>query len=308
MFQKGGNDLKLLKLTRIATYASVLVALTLLLVKAYAWWETRSVGVLASLLDSGLDLVASIMILFAVRLAQVPADNEHRLGHGKAEPLASLAQSVFIAGSALYLILHAIDRLLFPQMIQTPEIGIWVMLFSMLLTLSLVGFQRYVIRRTGSSAITSDSLHYVSDLGANFAVLIGLLLVSWLWVDAFLGLLIGVWIAWQALKLAYLSSNQLLDRELPDELRAEIQEIVLSHPDVRGFNDLRTFRSGPTIFIQLDLELDDDLSLLQAHAISEEVTANLLKQFDNADVLIHQEPVSLRDDPDHHQWEGQPNS
>ena len=300
--------MKLLRLTRIATYASVMVALTLLVVKAYAWWETRSVGILASLLDSGLDLVASIMILFAVRLAQVPADNEHRLGHGKAEPLASLAQSVFIVGSALYLILHAIDRLLFPQAIQTPEIGIWVMLFSMLLTLALVGFQRYVIRRTGSTAITSDSLHYVSDLGANFAVLIGLLLVFWLWVDAFLGLIIGIWIAWQALKLAYVSSNQLLDHELPDDMRKQIQTIVLSHSEVRGFNDLRTFRSGPTIFIQLDLELDDDISLVEAHAISEEVTARLLKQFDNADVLIHQEPVSLRDDPDHHQWKGKLNS
>lgn len=292
-----------LRLTRIATYVSVAVAFALLVMKSYAWWETSSVGVLASMLDSAVDVVASVMILFAVRLAQVPADNEHRLGHGKAEPLAALAQSVFIAGSALYLLLYALDRLMFPEAVQFPEVGVWVMVSSILLTLLLVAFQRYVIRKTDSTAIASDSLHYVSDLGANFAVLAGLLLASWIWVDSVLGLLIGGWIGWQALVLAKQSANQLLDRELPDEMKDDIREIVLGHSQVQGFNDLRTFRSGPTIFIQLDLELDDHLSLLEAHAITEDVTEQLCQRFENADVLIHQEPVSFRNDPKHHQWE-----
>ncbi|MGC9387160.1 MAG: cation diffusion facilitator family transporter [Hydrogenovibrio sp.] len=292
-----------MKLTRYATYASVLVALILLLVKGFAWWETRSVGLLASMLDSAVDVVASVMILFAVHIAQRPADNEHRLGHGKAEPLASLAQSVFIAGSALYLVLHALDRLVFPEAVRDADLGVWVMVFSMALTLALVLFQRYVIRKTQSSAIESDSLHYVSDIGANFAVMLGLLLSAWLWVDATLGLLIGVWIGWQAVRLAVASANQLLDRELPDSVRDDIRDIVLSHPQVRGFNDLRTFRSGPRVFIQLDLELDDHLSLWMGHQIAEEVTEQLCRNFDNADVMIHQEPVSFRNKPGHHQWE-----
>lgn len=291
------------RLTRIATYVSVAVALSLLVLKFGAWWETRSVGVLASMLDSAVDVVASVMILFAVRLAQVPADNEHRLGHGKAEPLAALAQSVFIAGSALYLVLYGVERLFFPVPMASPETGIWVMLMSIGLTLMLVMFQRYVVRKTGSTAIESDSLHYLSDLGANAAVLIGLLLAAWVWVDSLLGVLIGLWIGWQAVKLAYQSANQLLDRELPEDVKESIRQIVLSHPEVKGFNDLRTFRSGPTVFIQLDLELDDHLSLLEAHEITEEVTEKLRQHFDQADVLIHQEPVSFRNDPKHHQWE-----
>ncbi len=292
-----------MRLTRWATYVSVAVAVTLLTVKSYAWWTTGSVGVMASMLDSAMDVIASVMILLAVRIAQIPADSEHRLGHGKAEPLASLAQSVFIAGSAFYLIVHALERLVYPVAMSQPETGVMVMLFSMVLTLMLVAFQRYVIRQTASTAIKADSLHYLSDLGANFAVMIGLLLAAFVWLDALLGMLIGLWIGWEALKLAQVSANQLLDRELPDDIRQEIAEQVMMHPKVSGFNDLRTFQSGPTIFIQLDLELDDDFSLLQSHAISEEVTETLKQRFPNADILIHQEPVSLQGDPEHHQWD-----
>lgn len=290
-------------LVRVATYASVSVAVFLLVIKAFAWMETSSVGILASLLDSAVDIIASIMILLAVRLAQEPADNEHRFGHGKAEPLAALAQSVFIAGSALYLMLHAVQRLIDPVAMQNPQLGAWVMLLSLFLTSLLVLFQRYVVRKTNSTAIESDALHYFSDWIANLAVLFGLLLSVHGWIDASLGLLIGGWIGWQAIGLAIRSANQLLDRELPEEMRDRIREIVLANKEIEGFNDLRTYRSGPTIFIQLDLELDDHLSLVNAHRITEEVTQALLQEFENADVLIHQEPVSVRDDPEHHQWE-----
>ncbi|MBN2864376.1 MAG: cation diffusion facilitator family transporter [Thiotrichales bacterium] len=293
------------KLTRLATYLSVSVALTLMLIKGFAWWETGSVGVLASLLDSTVDVVASVMILVAVHIAQIPADNEHRFGHGKAEPLASLGQSIFIAGSALYLMIHAVDRLIEPEAVTQPDVGMVVMVLSMLLSFALILFQRYVIARTASTAIKADSLHYLTDILANFAVLLGLWLAAWFWVDATLGLLIGLWIGWEALKLAYGSANELLDKELPENMRERIREIVLSHPQVEGFNDLRTYRSGPKIFIQLDLELDDHLSLLAAHEIAEEVTRQLQIAFEEADILIHQEPVSIRENAEHHQWEMQ---
>lgn len=291
------------QLVKLATYASVVVALFLLLIKTFAWMETGSVGVLASLLDSAVDIVGSLMILFAVRLAHEPADHEHRFGHGKAEPLAALAQSVFIAGSALYLILHAVQRLVSPEPMMHPSVGVWVMLISIALTSGLVLFQRYVVRKTQSTAIESDALHYFTDWVANVAVLVGLLLSAWMWVDSVLGLLIGAWIGWQALVLAHQSANQLLDRELSEDIRNQIRDIVLAHPRVEGFNDLRTYRSGPTIFVQLDLELDDHLSLIDAHQITEEVTQSLIETFENADILIHQEPVSIRHDPEHHQWE-----
>jgi ferrous-iron efflux pump FieF len=297
------KQMKEYRLVRIATYASVSVAVFLLVIKALAWLETGSVGILASLLDSAVDIVASLMILFAVRLAQEPADHEHRFGHGKAEPLAALAQSVFIAGSALYLVIHALQRLIDPVEVQDPQFGAWAMLLSLLMTTLLVMFQKYVVRKTNSTAIEADALHYFSDWIANLAVLLGLLLSVYGWIDSTLGLLIGAWIGWQALVLAKQSGNQLLDHELPEDIRNQIRDIVLAHEDVEGFNDLRTYRSGPTIFIQLDLELDDHLSLVDAHHITEEVTRSLVEAFENADVLIHQEPVSIRDDPEHHQWE-----
>ncbi len=292
------------RLTRVATYASVSLAALLIVVKALGWGITGSVSLLASLLDSALDVAASVMILFAVRLAQVPADKEHRFGHGKAEPLAALAQSVFIAGSAFYLFVYALERLWHPQPIEHIELGVWIMVFSMVATALLVMFQRYVVAKTQSVAIKSDSLHYVSDLAANALVIVGLLLTLWAieWVDAAFGLLIALFIGYSALKLAKESANQLLDIELPDALREQVQQIILSHRGVEGFNDLRTYRSGPNVFIQFDLELDDRMPLVRAHAIAEEVTERIKDQIPNADVIIHQEPVSLRADPAHHQW------
>lgn len=291
------------QLVRVATYAAVSVATTLFLLKLYAWWETGSVGVLASLVDSAVDIFASIIILFAVRLAQIPADNEHRFGHGKAEPLAALAQSMFIGGSAIYLVIYALQRLLTPVEVQEVMTGVWVMLVSMSFTLILISFQRYVIRKSQSVAIKADSLHYVSDLVVNFIIVVTLLLSAWQWLDPILGILIGVWLGWQAIRLGLSSANYLLDRELPVATKEIISQTILAHPKVKGFNDLRTYRSGSKLCIQLDLELDDDLKLVIAHEISEEVTQSLKLRFEDIDVMIHLEPVSVGRDKNHHQWE-----
>lgn len=292
------------RLTQLATYVAVGVAFTLIAVKLVGWWLTDSVSILASLLDSMLDVLASIMILIAVRYAQVPADNEHRFGHGKAEPLAALAQSIFIAGSAFYLFIYAAERLFNPRPVEQVTLGVAIMVFSLVLTLILVGFQRYVVRRTQSTAIKSDSLHYISDIAANGVVIVGLLLMVWGldWVDPALGMAIALVIAWSAYKLARESANQLLDIELPDAMREQVGEIIRSHRAVEGFNDLRTYRSGPNIFIQFDLELDDRMPLVKAHLIAEEVTERIKQAIPQADVIVHQEPVSLRLDPQHHQW------
>ncbi|WP_407635171.1 cation diffusion facilitator family transporter [Thiomicrorhabdus chilensis] len=290
------------QLVRIATYTSVAVAVTLVLIKVVAWWQTDSVSILASLLDSTLDIAASVMIAVAVHIAQTPADKEHRFGHGKAEPLASLAQSVFIAGSAGYLLLYSIDRIFIPQPLQSPQTGLIFMLISLILTLLLISFQRYVISQTQSSAIKADSLHYVSDVLANLLVILSLWLSHIQWLDPLLALGIALWILYSAIHIAKEAGNQLLDRELPNEIRQQIQQIILGTPNVRGFNDLRSYQSGPNFFVQLDLELDDDLTLKQSHQIAEEVTQALQNAFENIDVMIHQEPVSLKNDPEHHTW------
>ncbi|HIQ40928.1 MAG TPA: cation diffusion facilitator family transporter [Sulfurivirga caldicuralii] len=292
------------RLLKRVTLAAFITALVLLAIKAWAWYKSGSVSLLASLLDSGMDAIASLIILVAVRYALQPADEEHRFGHGKAEPLAALAQSVFIAGSALFFLLYALERLFNPQPLEHEALAITTMWASLLLTLLLIGYQRHVIRRTDSTAIKADALHYAGDIAANLLTLIALYVASrgFTQADVWFGLAIGIWIGWQAIKVGREALDQLLDRQLPDEMIEHIRHIILAHPKVWGFNDLRTFRSGPTVHIQLDLELDDNLSLKEAHAIAEEVTAQLQQAFPHADVMIHQEPASLRHDPAHHRW------
>lgn len=290
------------KLVRLATYASVSIATALFILKLIAWWQTGSVSILASLLDSLIDIIASVMIVIAVHIAQTPADTEHRFGHGKAEPLAALAQSVFIVGSAGFLLLFALERIFHPQAILQAETGLIIMVISLFMTLGLIAFQHYVIRQTHSTAIRADSLHYISDLLANVLVILGLWLSHIQWLDPLLAFAIALWILTGAVRLAKEAANQLLDCELSDEMRSQIQSIILETPKVKGFNDLRTHQSGPTRFIQFDLELDDHLTLAESHEITEQVTLALKASFEQIDVMIHQEPVSLKHVRGHHTW------
>jgi len=286
------------RLRRLATYASVLVATLLIAAKFAAWLDTGSVALLSSLVDSLLDAAASVVNLIAVRHAMTPADREHRFGHGKAEPLAVLGQSAFITGSAMLLLAEAVRRLIWPVPVTNPPAGIAVMLFSIAVTIGLVLYQRYVVRRTGSIAITADELHYRGDLALNLSVIAALILGSaldWPLLDPLFGGAIGVWIIYSAVRLARLSIFQLMDHELPDDERERIREIAQSHPDVVAAHDLRTRVAGPTSFIQIHIEMDGRLSLLRAHQISDEVEAKLRAAYPHAEVIIHQDPEGIEE-------------
>ncbi len=284
---------------RLATYASVGVATLLIAVKLVAWVLTDSVSLLSTLLDSLFDAAASVINLLAVRHALMPADREHRFGHGKAEPLAALGQSTFITGSAIFLMIEATHRLYQPQAVGYIDIGIGVMLFAIVVTLALTRFQAYVVRRTGSIAIQADSLHYVGDLLVNGAVIVALLLVSelgWLYADPVFGIGISLYILYNAWRIARGAWDMLMDRELPDEDRARIKGIVMAHPQVLDLHDLRTRASGRRTFIQLHLELDGGMSLIEAHAISDAVEAQLMETFPEAEVIIHQDPHGVQEE------------
>jgi ferrous-iron efflux pump FieF len=286
------------RLRRLATYASVTVAVLLIAVKFAAWLETGSVALLSSLVDSLLDAAASIVNLIAVRHAMSPADREHRFGHGKAEPLAVLGQSAFITGSAMLLFAEAVRRLLWPVAVDNPPAGIVVMIFSIVVTVGLVLYQRHVVRRTGSIAISADELHYRSDVVLNLGVIAALVLSSALdfpVLDPLFGAALGIWIVYSAVRLARLSLFQLMDHELPDDEREKIREIAQSHPDVVAAHDLRTRIAGPTSFIQLHIEMDGSLSLLRAHEISDEVEAKLRAAYPHAEVIIHQDPEGIEE-------------
>jgi ferrous-iron efflux pump FieF len=284
----------------LATITAVGVALLLIAIKGIAWLMSGSVALLASLFDSVLDLVASAVNLFAVRQAIIPADAEHRFGHGKAEAIAGLAQSAVILGSATFLVIESVQRLLSPQPVSHVTLGIAVMAASIAITGGLVLFQRYVLQKTGSLAIEADQLHYAGDLLMNLSVIASIAVAGifgWLYADPIGGLVVAGIIAYGAVKIMLASFDHLMDREFADADRSRIKAIVVEHPDVRDIHDLRTRNSGSDSFIQLHIELDPSISLLRAHAISDEVEARIRRDFPEADVIIHQDPVGAEQPP-----------
>jgi ferrous-iron efflux pump FieF len=284
------------RLMRQATYASVSVAGVLIAAKMAAWLATDSVSMLSTLLDSVLDAAASMVNLVAVRHALVPADREHRFGHGKAEPLAALGQSAFVAGSAVLLIVEVVRRLWRPHPIENGDLGIVVMLGSIVITAGLVMFQRHVVRKTGSLAISADRLHYVGDVLVNGGVLLALVLTGltgWTLIDPIFGAVIAVYILHTAWRIARSSLDMLMDRELPDEDRKRIRALATSHPNVKALHELRTRASGPAIFIQFHLEMDGAMSLYEAHRVADQVEEQVLAAFPGAEIIIHQDPSGV---------------
>jgi ferrous-iron efflux pump FieF len=290
--QAAGNE----ALMRRASYASVGAALLLIAGKLFAYLVTDSVSLLATLVDSLLDVGASLVTMFTVRQALVPADREHRFGHGKAEALGGLAQSAFIAGSAIFLLVESANRFVNPQPLGNTDVGFAVMGFAILVTLVLVAYQRFVIRRTGSLAIRADSLHYVSDLAINGAVVVALLLIGWTgWplLDPVFAAGIALYIMWTSWRVAREMLDMLMDRELPDAERRRIRAIAQSQAGVLAVHDLRTRGAGQSAFIQLHLEMDGALTLTQAHAIADEVERMIQMEFPGAEVITHQDPAGV---------------
>ncbi|HJQ60948.1 MAG TPA: cation diffusion facilitator family transporter [Vineibacter sp.] len=286
------------RLMRAATWASLAVAAILIVAKLLAWLATGSVVMLSSLVDSALDLVASGIAWLAVRHALTPADREHRFGHGKSEALAAFAQAGFILASALGLALAAGDRLLHPQAIARGEIGLAVTALAIVLTLALVLFQRFVVRRSGSLAIAADSMHYMGDLLSNLAAAATLAAVIWFdvpWLDSVGAILIALYLLAGVRGLLRRSLDVLLDHELPEIERDRIKAIVRGFPGVRDMHDLRTRSSGSTRFIQLHVELDPTTSLIAAHQTGDAIETAILADFPQAEIILHLDPHGVEE-------------
>ncbi|WP_314140649.1 CDF family cation-efflux transporter FieF [Buttiauxella noackiae] len=283
------------KLVSRAAIAATVMASLLLLIKIFAWWYTGSVSILAALVDSLVDIAASLTNLLVVRYSLQPADEEHTFGHGKAESLAALAQSMFISGSALFLFLTGIQHLAEPSQMKQPLVGVVVTFIALFSTLILVTFQRWVVRKTQSQAVRADMLHYQSDVMMNGAILVALALSWYGWhrADSIFALGIGVYILYNAIRMGHEAVQSLLDRALPDDERQAIIDVINAWPGVKGAHDLRTRQSGPTRFIQVHIEMEDNLPLVQAHVIAEQVEQAILRRFPGSDVIIHQDPCSV---------------
>ncbi len=281
------------RLTRTATSLSVGLAVILIGLKAFAWGASGSVSLLASLMDSGLDLIASLATFFAVRWAAAPPDEGHRYGHGKAEAFAGLLQAGLVFASALFVGWEAIDRIITPRAVTNGGWAAAVMVISILLTLGLVMVQTRAVRRTGSIAVKGDRAHYAADLGSNAVALIGVGSAAWLGaapLDAAAGLIVAVWLFWGALGVLREAADHLLDRALPPADQARILELVLADDRILGAHQLRTRASGSVWMIQMHVDLDPDLTLEAAHQIVVGAERRILAQYPMADIIIHPDP------------------
>lgn len=282
-------------LLKSASIASIITAGLLLIIKVIAFDITGALAILATLIDSVLDIAASVINYFAVRYALNPADKEHRFGHGKAEALAGLSQATLIMTSVALLIIESISRFFDPTPIENTETGIIVTLASIALTAVLVMYQSYVIKRTDSLAIKADRLHYKSDFLLNGAVVVSLGLTYILGldqVDSVLAIVIGLIVLWGVKEIYTQSINQILDRELPDEERAKLYKLAISHPKVHEIHDLRTRTSGGSVFLQFHMELPPEMLLHDVHRICEEVETYIHKNCDyDIEVFIHPDPL-----------------
>ena len=284
------------QLTTRAAIASIFVALFLLAAKGWAVRQTGSVAMLGSLADTALDVVASFITLLAVRWAALPADEEHRFGHGKAEALSALVQVVLITISALAIAWRSLARFLTGDRTAGFESGAIVSILAIGATFALLAYQRFVIRRTGSVAIATDYVHYQSDILLNLSVIAALALdqlLGWQLADPVFGFLIALWLLYGAWKAASHSVDHLMDREWDDETRDRLIEMIRSHPELHGIHELRTRRSGGHDFVQFHIWLEPDIGLVEAHRIMDEVEAMIVREFPGTEVLIHPDPRGL---------------
>ena len=285
------------RLALFASRMSVAVAFTLIIAKVGAWVATDSVSILASLADSSMDALASIINLLALKYALKPADKDHRFGHGKAEAIAAVAQAAFIVGSSVILFVQCSDRIISPQhaRVDNPDVGLAVMLLSIVLTAILVLVQRAAIKRSGSALVQADQMHYLSDLLTNFSILaaLGLAKFGLAQADVVIGLGVAAYICYGAIHIGYPALQTLMDRELPPELVKQLASIAKSHPGVTGVHDIRTRQSGLIYVVQLHIEMNPSTTLAVAHDISDEVEAMITAKFPNTDIIIHQDPAGV---------------
>ncbi|HKT85964.1 MAG TPA: cation diffusion facilitator family transporter [Novosphingobium sp.] len=286
-------------LNRSAAFASISAAALLLALKGWAAWSTGSTAMLGSLADTTLDLVASLATLLGVWVAAQPADDKHRFGHGKAEAIAALFQIVLISISAIGIASRAVEQFLSGGRTQAAAEGIVVSLTAIAVTFALLGWQRHVIRKTGSIAIHTDSVHYQSDLLLNIAVILALALDQYAGLggaDPLFGFGIALWLAWGAWNASKAVLGQLMDHEWPVERKERVLELISGNPDISGVHDLRTRTSGNKDFVQFHVWVDAQMTVRQAHRVMDEIEARIHEEFPQVEVLIHTDPEGLVDE------------
>lgn len=290
---KSNNHLKTL-----AASASVLLAVSLCLLKTFGTFYTGSLAILSSLIDSLADVFASSISFIAIHFSTRPASQNHRYGYGRAESISALVQSAFVAGSGLFVMYDGINRLINPAPLSKTDFGIMVMVISLVATLTLICFQKYVAKKTGSPAIHADSAHYTVDVLTNASIILSLIVVKFFnisWFDILTAFIISLYLIYNAYQIAADAIAALTDRELDESIRNQVIDIIIHSEGIEGFHDFRSRDLGGTYFFEIHLELDGNLTLSQAHAFTDKVEENIQKFFPGAQVIIHQDPYGLHE-------------
>lgn len=294
-------------LKQSAVIAGVVLAILLSLLKFYAFLKTDSLAIFSSFVDSITDLFASLITLIAVYFSSKPANLSHRYGYGKTEALSALLQAGFVGISGLFVIIDGIKRLILPVEIEQTSMGIFIMLFSIFATFLLVAYQTYVANKTSSLAIKADRAHYTIDFLTNAAVVLSLLFVhffNFLYFDVLAALFISIYLLYNAYQLATEAIEMITDKELPDEIRANVEKIVIQSKGIHGLHDFRTRNLGGIYYFELHLEIDGNMPLFKAHEITDKVEKKILDVYPNSQVLIHQDPYGIKENRLDHQIEG----
>lgn len=287
------NPTKTAQIAKMAAVAAVALSGALVVAKAWVWMQGGSAALLASLVDSVIDALISTTNFLAIKYARRPADHDHRFGHGKAEGIAALAQSAFIAGSCVFVLLEALRLLQAPEIVTNVDAGIWVLLAASVATFALTRYQAYAAKVSQSLAVEADAAHYNGDIAVNLGVVASLVAgkyLGWLWIDPAVALFVALWLLYSARIIGIKAVNMLLDRELEDDVRSRIFNIICDTKGVEGLHDLRTRRSGHRVMMSFDIEVDSGLTMIAAHDIAHTVERNLLAIYPNAEVMIHIDP------------------
>lgn len=286
------------KLKKIAGALSISLSVFLTIIKIIATIYTGSLAILSSLIDSISDILASTITFIAIKFSSKPASYSFRYGYGKAEGISSLFQSLFISASGIFILTDAIKKIINPQELEIGYLGIGIMAVSLVLTLGLVAFQKYVIKKTNSLALKADSAHYIVDITTNLSIIITLIVVKFYkiyWLDSVMAIFIALYLLHLAYGLIKEAMETLMDKELDEEIRENVKEIVLAQTFVRGIHDLRTRSLGEVYIFELHLELDGDISLKEAHEQSHIVEEKITKVYKNSQVVIHQDPFGEKE-------------
>ena len=278
-----------------ATVVSSSVAAVLTLIKLVLGIASGSVAVLASAVDSVLDMFVSIFNYFAISNSEKPADKIFNYGRGKIEALASVIEGTIITISGLFLLYQAVDKAINGEVSQYLDISIYVMIISLIITISLVLYLNHIAKKTNSMVIKADALHYKTDVFSNIAVLVSLILVTFTGyelIDVFVGGGIALYIIYSAYELIHDGILVLLDRAVDEELVKKIEQIIKDNEKVNAYHLLKTREAANQTFVEVHLVFDCIITLMDAHRASDSIEYKIKKLDKNRNwiINIHMDP------------------